>query len=78
VTEHLYWTLYTGVLGFWASNPPPDRDETLAVLDHSIRAFVGWLDAPGPARTQSSPESEGADAAHRRGTRRISRRRDQR
>ncbi|OWK36743.1 Transcriptional regulator, TetR family [Fimbriiglobus ruber] len=48
VTEHLYWSLYAGVLTFWAAAPPPDRDETLAVLDHSVRAFVGWLDAAGP------------------------------
>jgi len=67
VAEHLYWSLYTGVLAFWAADPPPAPDETLAILDHSVRAFVGWLDAPPP---QPVPESEKADDADRRGARR--------
>jgi len=73
VTEHLYWTLYTGVLAFWAAEPPPDREETLAVLDHSVRAFVGWLDAPASAATPD-PGGEVNDGTDRRRARRTPRR----
>jgi AcrR family transcriptional regulator len=39
----LYWTLYTGVLVFWANDKSPRQEETLALLDDSINMFVGWL-----------------------------------
>jgi AcrR family transcriptional regulator len=42
----LYWTLYTGVLAFWASDTSPHQEDTLAVLDHYLRAFVGSLPHP--------------------------------
>jgi AcrR family transcriptional regulator len=43
VTLHLYWTLYTGVLAFWACDSSPNQEDSLAVLDRSLRAFVGSL-----------------------------------
>jgi AcrR family transcriptional regulator len=43
VELNLYWTLYTGVLAFWASDTSSKQEETLAVLDHYLRAFVGSL-----------------------------------
>jgi hypothetical protein len=39
----LYWTLYTGLLTFWASDSSRKQEETLALLDQSIAMFVGWL-----------------------------------
>lgn len=39
----LYWTLYTGVLGFWAMDRSPRQEDTLALLDQSIRMYVAWL-----------------------------------
>src|SRR5688572_14084759 len=39
----LYWTLYTGVLVFWANDKSPKQEETLALVDDSINMFVGWL-----------------------------------
>jgi AcrR family transcriptional regulator len=45
VTIHLYWTLYTGVLTFWSSDPSPSQEDSLAVLDHSLKAFLGSLTA---------------------------------
>ena len=42
----LYWTLYTGVLAFWACDASPHQEDTLAVLDHYLRAFVGSLPHP--------------------------------
>jgi AcrR family transcriptional regulator len=43
VALSLYWTLYTGVLAFWASDASPHQEDTLAVLDHYLKAFVGSL-----------------------------------
>jgi AcrR family transcriptional regulator len=43
VAWNLYWTLYTGVLAFWACDPSPHQEETLAVLDHYLGAFVASL-----------------------------------
>jgi hypothetical protein len=43
----LYWTLYSGVLVFWASDTSPKQEDTLALIDDSINMFVGWLQGPG-------------------------------
>jgi len=50
VAMHLYWTLYTGVLAFWSNDRSPKQEDTLALLDQSLRMFVGWLtsEKPGP------------------------------
>jgi hypothetical protein len=39
----LYWTLYTGVLVFWANDKSSKQEDTLALIDESINMFVGWL-----------------------------------
>jgi|SRR5215208_3592713 len=39
----LYWTLYTGVLVFWANDKSPKQEDTLALVDDSLNMFVGWL-----------------------------------
>ena len=39
----MYWSLYTGVLLFWASDTSPHQEDTLALLDHSLEMFVSWL-----------------------------------
>lgn len=41
---HLYWTLYTGVLAYWASDSSPKQEDTLSLLDQSLRMFVSWLE----------------------------------
>lgn len=47
----LYWTLYTGLLAFWAGDQSPKQEDTLALLDQSLAMFVGWLQsAPGEPR----------------------------
>ncbi len=43
MTMHLYWTLYLGVLSFWAADESPNREDTLVVLDQSTRLFVASL-----------------------------------
>jgi AcrR family transcriptional regulator len=46
VVMSLYWTLYIGVLSFWANDDSPGQEDTLAVLDHYLKAFAGSL-VPG-------------------------------
>jgi AcrR family transcriptional regulator len=46
VAWSLYWTLYTGVLSFWAGDTSPHQEDTLAVLDHYVKAFVASLSHP--------------------------------
>jgi AcrR family transcriptional regulator len=45
IDEHLYWTLYCGVLAFWTADSSPHQEDTLALLDQSLRLFVNFLDA---------------------------------
>jgi AcrR family transcriptional regulator len=53
VALQLYWTLYTGVLVFWANDTSPKQEDTLALIDDSLNMFVGWLrDDP---RSSTSP-----------------------
>jgi len=40
VTLYLYWTLYLGVLAFWAGDESPGQEDTLAVLDEALRVFA--------------------------------------
>jgi AcrR family transcriptional regulator len=54
-SAHLYWTLYVGVLTFWAHDPSPNQEDTLAVLDQSLRAFVSIL--PPKAKVTDSARS---------------------
>jgi AcrR family transcriptional regulator len=43
VALQLYWTLYTGLLMFWANDRSPKQEDSLALLDQSLAMFVGWL-----------------------------------
>jgi AcrR family transcriptional regulator len=40
VTLHLYWSLLLGALAFWARDESPHREQTLALLDRSLRLFA--------------------------------------
>lgn len=44
VALQIYWSLYLGLLLFWANDSSPRQEDTLALLDHSLEMFVGWLD----------------------------------
>ena len=46
----LYWTLYTGALAFWAKDSSPRQEDTLALLDQSLRMFAAWLASPSNIR----------------------------
>ena len=43
VALQLYWTLYTGVLVYWANDKSSKQELTLALLDQSLAMFTGWL-----------------------------------
>ncbi|MGQ0553011.1 MAG: TetR/AcrR family transcriptional regulator [Planctomycetota bacterium] len=50
---HLYWTLWIGVLGWWAADRSEHQQDTLGLLDQSLRLFLASLD--GPAVRGDSP-----------------------
>lgn len=43
VSVQIYWTLYLGVFAFWAADESPGQEDTLALLDQSLRLFVSTL-----------------------------------
>jgi AcrR family transcriptional regulator len=53
----LYWTLYTGVLMFWATDGSSKQEDTLALLDDSVAMFVGWLRSEGDTETKREGET---------------------
>jgi AcrR family transcriptional regulator len=55
VAMQLYWTLYLGVLAYWAADASPQQEDTLALLDQSLKLFVGLL------RNQSSPNGDASE-----------------
>jgi AcrR family transcriptional regulator len=56
VALQLYWTLYTGVLMFWANDRSPKQEDTLALLDESLAMFAGWLN-----KEQTSARTKGGN-----------------
>jgi AcrR family transcriptional regulator len=52
----LYWTLYTGVLLFWANDRSPKQEDTLALLDQSLAMFTGWLESDGDTTAKGGTE----------------------
>lgn len=49
VAVQIYWSLYAGLLQFWANDKSPRQEDTLALLDHSLEMFVGWLNGQADA-----------------------------
>jgi len=41
----ILWALYVGVLTMWGNDKSPKQEDTLAMLDQSLRMFVDWLGA---------------------------------
>jgi AcrR family transcriptional regulator len=52
----LYWTLYIGVLQFWASDRSLKQEDTLALLDQSLAMFTGWLENEGGTTAKGGAE----------------------
>ena len=63
----LYWTLYTGVLVFWANDESPKQEDTLALIDDSLSMFTAWL-RQQPRTTNTTTTQPGAGHADRRAT----------
>ncbi len=55
---NLYWSLYTGLLLFWANDKSPRQEDTLALLDSSMEMFVGWLERRPDSSLTKSKESK--------------------
>lgn len=43
VATQLYWTLYMGVFAYWAADESAEQEDSLALLDQSLKLFVGAL-----------------------------------
>ena len=43
VSIHVYWSLYLGILAFWSREPSPNQEDTLVLVDQSMRLFVASL-----------------------------------
>lgn len=47
VTLQLYWTLYLGVFAHWAADRSPNQEDTLALLDQSLKLLIPMLSQGG-------------------------------
>jgi AcrR family transcriptional regulator len=52
----LYWTLYTGLLMFWANDGSPKQEDTLALLDQSLAMFTDWLEGEHGTKSKGGVE----------------------
>ena len=43
VTAQLYWTLYMGVFAYWAADDSAGQEDSLALLDQSLKLFAAAL-----------------------------------
>lgn len=43
VSAQVYWTLYLGVFAYWAADDSPGQEDTLALLDQSLKLFAASL-----------------------------------
>jgi hypothetical protein len=68
----LYWTLYLGVFAHWTTDESPKQEDTLALLDQSLKLFVAAFNADPKGEHVNERQSKGP---HRRIAAR-SRRRD--
>lgn len=66
VTLQLYWALYLGVFGFWSTDESPHQEDSLALLDRTLKLFIGALNGGGGGLR---PEDQnGREASHERET----------
>lgn len=48
VSEHIYWSLYLGILAFWAKDDSQGQEATLAMIDYSLQLFTQMLATAEP------------------------------
>ncbi len=46
----IYWSLYLGILAFWANDASPNQEATQALIDYAIRTFVQVISGTGKER----------------------------
>jgi len=56
VAMQLYWTLYLGVFAHWATDDSPKQEDTLALLDQSLKLFVTALPRRGEGTHENQSE----------------------
>jgi len=56
VAMQLYWTLYLGVFAHWATDDSPKQEDTLALLDQSLKLFVTALPRSGAGIHENQSE----------------------
>ncbi len=56
VAQQLYWTLLIGVLAFWSRDGSHKQEDTLALLDASLKMFTDWLSREAPAAILTETE----------------------
>lgn len=61
LTIQLYWTLYLGVLAYWATDVSPKQEDTMALLDRSLKLFVASLGEEALPLGEACTEKEGND-----------------
>lgn len=55
---HLYWTLFLGVVSFWAADQSPHQEDTLVLLDQSMTLYVNSLSMDSTTRQEGDHESQ--------------------
>jgi AcrR family transcriptional regulator len=70
IRMQLYWTLYLGVFAFWISDGSPKQEDTLALLDQSLKLFVASLRTGRKEGKNHERQSEGSDRSASAGTKR--------
>ncbi len=67
IALQLYWTLYIGVFAYWASDDSSGQEDTLSLLDQSLKLFVASLNQPRGGNRGYKPERpRGSSAAGQR------------
>jgi len=60
----LYWTLYLGVFAHWATDESPQQEDSLALLDQSLKLFVSALDSARKGETDHERQSQRSHRRH--------------
>ena len=58
LTLHLYWTLFLGVVSFWAADQSPHQEDTLVLLDQSMTLYVNSLSMDTTASSEGDHEQQ--------------------
>jgi len=71
VALHLYWSLYLGVLSWWSADASPRQEDTLVVLDQSMRMLTRALGSEEQREARRARQASGGPG-HRSGASTVS------